>query len=82
MKFERCGKEDVVLRIEATDRPGLLGTLTTRLSRLGVHIRTAEVHTKYGCVYNKFILNAPEGVVMESIRVEARKAVESDDVSH
>ena len=78
MKFERGGREDVVLRVEATDRPGLLGALSSRLSRLGVRIRTAEIQTKYGCVYNKFVLTKPEDVMMESIRVEARKAVESD----
>lgn len=66
----------MMIRIEATDRPGILSSLTSALSKLGVSIVSADISTKYGCVYNKLIVNAPEDLKMEAIRVSALKSIQ------
>ena len=76
MNFNRAGSNSMMVRIEATDRPGILSSITSALSKIGVSIVSADIKTRYGCVYNKLIVDAPEEVKMESIRVAALEAIQ------
>lgn len=77
MKFDRGGSTKVMVRIEATDRPGLLCSVAAHLNKLGISIVSADITTRYGCVYNKLIIKIPEGTAMEMIRLATLQAITS-----
>jgi [protein-PII] uridylyltransferase len=71
VRFDRTDEEGrAVLLVEATDRPGMLLTITRELFQQGTQIIRSLVRTADGRAYNRFELSEFSGVPLSSDRRE------------